>query len=148
MLRYCVASAAVVSSLMTSFSACKNFKIIDEHWQPLLLLLCKSCFTCQLFFKLLDTKNQAKLMKLVSWNFQNNVGILALLDEECMLPGNVTDKTFLEKLNVACKNHPHFESRGLKKNQSDRTLPHDAFRLKHYAGSVCYWNLLRTLSLL
>ena len=67
---------------------------------------------------------------------QNNVGILALLDEQCLLPGNKTDKTFLEKLNQTCKDHLHYESRGLRKNQSDRTLPHDTFRLKHYAGSV------------
>lgn len=61
-----------------------------------------------------------------------------MLDEQCLLPGNVTDMTFLEKLNQACKDHPHYESRKLKKNQSDRTLPHDAFRLKHYAGNVSY----------
>ena len=53
-----------------------------------------------------------------------------------MLPGNVTDMTFLNKLNMAWKDHPHYESRALRKNQSDRSLPHDAFRLKHYAGSV------------
>ena len=60
-----------------------------------------------------------------------------------MLPGNVTDMTFLNKLNMAWKDHPHYESRALRKNQSDRSLPHDAFRLKHYAGSVSwsfiYW---------
>ena len=61
-----------------------------------------------------------------------------MLDEECMLPGNVTDMTFLNKLNMAWKDHPHYESRALKKNQSDRSLPHDAFRLKHYAGSVSW----------
>ena len=70
--------------------------------------------------------------------FQNNIGILAMLDEECMLPGNVTDNTFLHKLNVAWKDHPHYESRALRKNQSDKNLPHDAFRLKHYAGSVSW----------
>lgn len=69
---------------------------------------------------------------------KNNVGILALLDEQCLMPGNVTDKTFLDKLNTTCKNHPHYESRALRKNQSDRTLPHDCFRLKHYAGNVTY----------
>ncbi|XP_060583586.1 unconventional myosin-Ia-like isoform X8 [Ruditapes philippinarum] len=69
---------------------------------------------------------------------KNNVGILAILDEQCLLPGNVTDKTFLEKMNTTCKDHPHYESRALRKNQSDRSLPHDAFRLKHYAGNVTY----------
>ncbi|KAL4228653.1 Unconventional myosin-Ih [Mactra antiquata] len=82
-----------------------------------------------------DYFNNAVICDLIE---KNNVGILALLDEQCLLPGNVTDKTFLEKLNQKCKDHPHYESRALRKNQSDRTLPHDAFRLKHYAGSVTY----------
>lgn len=67
---------------------------------------------------------------------QNNVGILAMLDEECLRPGDVSDVTFLEKLNQVCSGHAHYESRGCRKTQSDRTLPHDAFRLVHYAGSV------------
>uniref|UniRef100_A0A2C9MAE6 Myosin motor domain-containing protein n=1 Tax=Biomphalaria glabrata TaxID=6526 RepID=A0A2C9MAE6_BIOGL len=67
---------------------------------------------------------------------KQNLGILALLDEECLRPGNTSDKTFLDKLDERCSKHPHYESR--KKNQSDKSLPHDAFRLKHYAGSVLY----------
>lgn len=67
-----------------------------------------------------------------------NTGILAMLDEECMRPGNVTDMTFLEKMNVSCATHPHYESRGCRKNQSDKTLDIDVFRLKHFAGSVVY----------
>ncbi|KAL5009512.1 hypothetical protein ScPMuIL_011817 [Solemya velum] len=69
---------------------------------------------------------------------KNNIGILAMLDEECLRPGSVTDQTFLEKLNHNCASNPHYESRGCKKNQSDRSLPYDAFRLKHYAGNVTY----------
>lgn len=82
-----------------------------------------------------DYFNNAVICDLIE---KNNVGILALLDEQCLLPGNVTDRTFLEKLNQTCKDHPHYESRALKKNQSDRSLPYDAFRLKHYAGNVTY----------
>ncbi|KAK3106305.1 hypothetical protein FSP39_017437 [Pinctada imbricata] len=67
-----------------------------------------------------------------------NVGILAMLDEECLRPGTVTDDTFLEKLNQGCKDHPHYESKGCRKNQSDRSLVHGTFRLKHYAGNVTY----------
>ena len=36
------------------------------------------------------------------------------------------------------KDYPHYESRALRKNQSDRSLPCGAFRLKHYAGSVSW----------
>ena len=68
--------------------------------------------------------------------FQNNQGILALLDEECLRPGNTSDSTFLEKMDSRCESHPHYESRRCKKNQSDKTLPHEAFRLRHYAGNV------------
>ncbi|XP_070174638.1 unconventional myosin-Ia-like [Littorina saxatilis] len=65
-------------------------------------------------------------------------GILSLLDEECLRPGNTTDRTFLAKLDERCAGHPHYESRNCRKNQSDKTLPHDAFRLRHYAGNVTY----------
>ena len=64
------------------------------------------------------------------------VGILAMLDEECLRPGTVTDMTFLDKLNTACSEHPHFESRGCRKNISDKTLDMNMFRLVHYAGNV------------
>ncbi|RUS71257.1 hypothetical protein EGW08_020980 [Elysia chlorotica] len=69
---------------------------------------------------------------------KNNQGILALLDEECLRPGTTTDSTFLEKMDSRCESHPHYESRRCKKNQSDKTLPHEAFRLRHYAGNVLY----------
>lgn len=63
-------------------------------------------------------------------------GILTLLDEECAMVGNTSDKTFLDKLNNIVSKHPHFDSR--EKSKSDKTLPHDSFRLKHYAGDVLY----------
>ena len=65
-----------------------------------------------------------------------------MLDEECLRPGYVSDQTFLQKLDQLCHNHPHYESRGCKKSQSDRTLPHHAFRLIHYAGAVSNDNTL------
>ena len=66
----------------------------------------------------------------------SSTGMIAQLDEECMRPGEATDMTYLAKLNNRFKGHAHFESRELK--VSDKTLPHDAFRLKHYAGDVLY----------
>ncbi|XP_029113799.1 unconventional myosin-Ib isoform X5 [Scleropages formosus] len=70
----------------------------------------------------------------------NQNGILAMLDEECLRPGTVTDETFLDKLNTICADHQHFESR-LSKNSkflTDHTLPHNCFRIQHYAGKVLY----------
>uniref|UniRef100_A0A8C3A3U1 Unconventional myosin-Ib n=1 Tax=Cyclopterus lumpus TaxID=8103 RepID=A0A8C3A3U1_CYCLU len=67
-------------------------------------------------------------------------GILAMLDEECLRPGTVTDETFLDKLNTICAEHQHFESR-LSKNSkyiTDHSLPHTCFRIQHYAGKVLY----------
>uniref|UniRef100_A0A8C7R5F8 Unconventional myosin-Ib n=1 Tax=Oncorhynchus mykiss TaxID=8022 RepID=A0A8C7R5F8_ONCMY len=70
----------------------------------------------------------------------NQNGILAMLDEECLRPGTVTDDTFLDKLNTICAEHQHFESR-LNKNSkflTDHSLPHSCFRIQHYAGKVLY----------
>ncbi|XP_052830117.1 unconventional myosin-Ia [Octopus bimaculoides] len=82
-----------------------------------------------------DYFNNAVICELIE---KNNVGVLAMLDEECLRPGTVTDLTFLAKLDSICSEHPHYESRGCKKSMSDRTLPHESFRLKHYAGAVTY----------
>uniref|UniRef100_A0A8C8S7E3 Unconventional myosin-Ib n=1 Tax=Pelusios castaneus TaxID=367368 RepID=A0A8C8S7E3_9SAUR len=69
-----------------------------------------------------------------------NTGILAMLDEECLRPGTVTDDTFLEKLNQVCATHQHFESRMSKCSRflNDTSLPHSCFRIQHYAGKVMY----------
>jgi len=51
-----------------------------------------------------------------------NTGMIAMLDEECLRPGDATDLTFLDKLNTRFKTHNHYESRitNLKdKNISD-----------------------------
>uniref|UniRef100_A0A3B3XM75 Myosin IB n=1 Tax=Poecilia mexicana TaxID=48701 RepID=A0A3B3XM75_9TELE len=81
--------------------------------------------------------NNAVICDLIE-NNQN--GILAMLDEECLRPGTVTDETFLDKLNTICADHQHFESR-LSKNSkflNDHSLPHNCFRIQHYAGKVLY----------
>ncbi|XP_039539482.1 unconventional myosin-Ib isoform X8 [Pimephales promelas] len=70
----------------------------------------------------------------------NQNGILAMLDEECLRPGTVTDETFLDKLNTVCAEHQHFESRRSKNSKflTDHSLPHNCFRIQHYAGKVVY----------
>lgn len=69
---------------------------------------------------------------------QHQNGILAMLDEECLRPGTVTDETFLDKLNTICAGHKHFESRQSKNSKflTDHSLPHNCFRIQHYAGKV------------
>ena len=65
------------------------------------------------------------------------MGLLALLDEECLRPGHANDGTFLSKINQKHAEHPHFESRASKSHRSDHTLHPSTFRLVHYAGKVC-----------
>nr|XP_002123096.1 unconventional myosin-Ib-like [Ciona intestinalis] len=65
-------------------------------------------------------------------------GILSMLDEECLRPGDVTDATLLTKLETVCGKHEHFESRRDTRFLGDKTLPHNAFRIQHYAGKVTY----------
>lgn len=67
---------------------------------------------------------------------QNNHGILAMLDEECLRPGPVSDDTFLYKLTKVCQESPYFESKGCKNFMADASLPSQCFRLRHYAGAV------------
>ncbi|XP_078287367.1 unconventional myosin-Ib-like isoform X2 [Rhinoraja longicauda] len=71
---------------------------------------------------------------------ENNNGILAMLDEECLRPGNVTEKTFLQKLNQTFSGHQHYESKETQSSKfiTDVTMPANCFRVQHYAGKVTY----------
>ena len=59
-----------------------------------------------------------------------------MLDDECLRPGDVTDQTFLNRINSSnyIFGHKHYESRA--KLKSDKTIDHMSFRLQHYAGAV------------
>ncbi|XP_038605208.1 unconventional myosin-Ib [Tachyglossus aculeatus] len=85
----------------------------------------------------IDYFNNAVICDLIE---NNTNGLLAMLDEECLRPGTVTDDTFLDKLNQVCAFHPHFESRMSKcaRFLNDTSLPHSCFRIQHYAGKVLY----------
>uniref|UniRef100_A0A8C9VGC3 Myosin IB n=1 Tax=Scleropages formosus TaxID=113540 RepID=A0A8C9VGC3_SCLFO len=88
-------------------------------------------------WKNIEYFNNAVICDLIE---NNNKGILAMLDDECLRPGTVTDETFLDKLNTVCAGHHHFESRHCTNSQflTDHTLPHNCFRIQHYAGKVLY----------
>ncbi|XP_019629927.1 PREDICTED: unconventional myosin-Ia-like isoform X10 [Branchiostoma belcheri] len=83
----------------------------------------------------IDYFNNSIICQLIE---KKNTGILAILDEECLIGGNASDQSFLNKLNEVCIRHEHYESRKKKSCRSDKTLPYDCFRLRHYAGSVTY----------
>ncbi|XP_015277390.1 PREDICTED: unconventional myosin-Ic [Gekko japonicus] len=65
-------------------------------------------------------------------------GIISILDEECLRPGEATDMTFLEKLEETIKNHPHFLTHKLADAKTRKSLGREEFRLLHYAGEVTY----------
>ncbi|XP_045867483.1 unconventional myosin-Ia isoform X2 [Meles meles] len=70
----------------------------------------------------------------------NQRGILAMLDEECLRPGVVSDTTFLAKLNQLFSKHSHYESKVTQnaQRQYDHTMGLSSFRICHYAGKVTY----------
>nr|XP_025857688.1 unconventional myosin-Ia [Vulpes vulpes] len=70
----------------------------------------------------------------------NQRGILAMLDEECLRPGVVSDSTFLAKLNQLFSKHDHYESKVTQnaQRQYDHTMGLSSFRICHYAGKVTY----------
>ncbi|XP_073069504.1 unconventional myosin-Ia isoform X1 [Manis javanica] len=70
----------------------------------------------------------------------NQQGILAMLDEECLRPGVISDSTFLSKLNQLFSKHGHYESKVTQnaQRQYDHTMGLGCFRISHYAGKVTY----------
>ncbi|XP_005680371.2 PREDICTED: unconventional myosin-Ia [Capra hircus] len=70
----------------------------------------------------------------------NQRGILAMLDEECLRPGVVSDSTFLAKLNQLFSKHSHYESKVTQnaQRQYDHSMGLSCFRICHYAGKVTY----------
>ncbi|KAM5333548.1 unconventional myosin-Ia [Glossophaga mutica] len=70
----------------------------------------------------------------------NQRGILAMLDEECLRPGVVSDSTFLAKLNQLYSKHDYYESKVTQnaQRQYDHTMGLSSFRICHYAGKVTY----------
>jgi len=66
------------------------------------------------------------------------IGIISLLDEECLRPGEANDKTFLDKLSKNLGGHPHFLSHSTGSSQQKKTILREEFRLIHYAGEVTY----------
>ncbi|XP_054649883.1 unconventional myosin-Ic-like isoform X2 [Dunckerocampus dactyliophorus] len=65
-------------------------------------------------------------------------GIISILDEECLRPGDASDITFLEKLEDTVGGHPHFVTHKLADGKTRKIMGRDEFRLLHYAGEVNY----------
>ncbi|KAM4546674.1 unconventional myosin-Ic-like isoform 1-T1 [Fundulus diaphanus] len=65
-------------------------------------------------------------------------GIISILDEECLRPGETCDISFLEKLEDTVGGHPHFITHKLANGKTRRVMSREEFRLLHYAGEVNY----------
>uniref|UniRef100_A0A3Q3FUC3 Myosin IHb n=1 Tax=Labrus bergylta TaxID=56723 RepID=A0A3Q3FUC3_9LABR len=107
----------------------------------------------QLFIQLtLKSEQEEYEMEGIEWEpvpyFNNKIicdlveekhrGIISLLDEECLRPGEATDLTLLEKMEDKIGGHPHFVTHKLADQKTRKTLERGDFRLLHYAGEVTY----------
>lgn len=70
---------------------------------------------------------------------EKHIGIIALMDEECLRPGDATDLTLLEKMNERLVSHPHYIFASSRASLMIRkSVGGNEFRLRHYAGDVKY----------
>ena len=69
---------------------------------------------------------------------EKHKGIISILDEECLRPGEPTDMTFLAKLTDRLGDHPHYLCHEKAPTQVQKTMGRNEFRLVHYAGDVTY----------
>uniref|UniRef100_A0A1I8P1M8 Myosin motor domain-containing protein n=1 Tax=Stomoxys calcitrans TaxID=35570 RepID=A0A1I8P1M8_STOCA len=69
---------------------------------------------------------------------EKHKGIISILDEECLRPGDPTDLTFLAKLSDRLRDHPHYLCHERAPVHVQKTMRRDEFRLVHYAGDVTY----------
>lgn len=77
----------------------------------------------------IDYFNNAPIVNLI----EEKQGIFKMLDEACMI-GQPTPEDVLRKLNNKFNGHDHYASW----DKTNRDIPRDAFRIKHYAGVVDY----------
>lgn len=70
---------------------------------------------------------------------EKHIGIIALMDEECLRPGDATDLTLLEKMNERLASHEHYIFASSRASLMIRkSVGINEFTLRHYAGDVKY----------
>ncbi|XP_028159823.1 unconventional myosin IC isoform X1 [Ostrinia furnacalis] len=107
----------------------------------------------QLFIELtLKQEQEEYLREGIEWepvDYFNNIvicdliearhrGIISILDDECLRPGDATDASFLEKLTQNLDGHAHFKSHRKVDSRTQKLMGRDEFCLVHYAGEVTY----------
>ncbi|XP_061383867.1 unconventional myosin IC isoform X2 [Danaus plexippus] len=107
----------------------------------------------QLFIQLtLKSEQEEYLREGIEWEpieYFNNIvicdlieerhrGIISILDDECLRPGEANDLSFLEKLSQRLDGHKHFKSHKKVDSKTQKLMGRDEFCLVHYAGEVTY----------
>ncbi|CAH0715296.1 unnamed protein product, partial [Brenthis ino] len=69
---------------------------------------------------------------------QRHRGIISILDDECLRPGDANDYSFLEKLSQRLDGHAHYKSHQKVDSRTQKLMGRDEFCLVHYAGEVTY----------
>ncbi|KAL0272200.1 UNVERIFIED_CONTAM: hypothetical protein PYX00_005272 [Menopon gallinae] len=69
---------------------------------------------------------------------EKHKGIIGMLNEECLRPGDTSDQSFLDKMNKNLATHRHYISHMKSDAKIQKTMERAEFRLLHYAGEVIY----------
>uniref|UniRef100_A0A673Z186 Myosin Ic, paralog a n=1 Tax=Salmo trutta TaxID=8032 RepID=A0A673Z186_SALTR len=69
---------------------------------------------------------------------EKHKGLISILDEECLRPGEPSDISFLEKLEDTLGGHAHFVTHKLANAKTRKAVSREEFKLIHYAGEVNY----------
>ncbi|KAM3838031.1 unconventional myosin-Ih-like [Diretmus argenteus] len=116
-INYCNEKLQQLFIQLTLKSEQEEYEAEDIEWEPV------QFFNNKIICDLVEEKHR---------------GIISILDEECLRPGDATDLTFLERLEDKMGSHPHFVTHRLADKKTRRTLERGDFRLLHYAGEVTY----------
>ncbi|KAJ2949317.1 hypothetical protein O0L34_g6270 [Tuta absoluta] len=107
----------------------------------------------QLFIQLtLKSEQEEYLREGIEWEpveYFNNIiicdliearhkGIISIMDDECLRPGDANDISFLEKMSQQLDGHPHYKSHRKVDTRTQKLMGRDEFCLVHYAGEVTY----------
>ncbi|KAM9811184.1 unconventional myosin-Ih [Neosynchiropus ocellatus] len=116
-INYCNEKLQQLFIQLTLKSEQEEYEAEDIEWEPV------QFFNNKIICDLVEEKHR---------------GIISILDEECLRPGDATDLTFLERLEEKMGNHPHFVTHKLADKMTRKSLERGDFRLLHYAGEVTY----------
>ncbi|XP_045023570.1 LOW QUALITY PROTEIN: unconventional myosin IC-like [Daphnia magna] len=131
-----------------------GFEIFQSNsFEQLCINYCNEKLQQQLFIELtLKSEQDEYRREGIAWEpvayFDNKIicdlieekhkGIISIMDEECLVPGEANDKTFLNKMDKLLSEHPHYVSHAKGDTKTKKTIEREEFRLVHYAGEVTY----------